>query len=98
VAGSGRTNPRDVFEFDLPAIDSATSRYRTIVGMLCEPRLRGMNDQGVTWAEVALAVLPALTTVVAGGLGWIFGRGKERRDMRRQALCELAQGRAGARR
>ena len=44
-----------------------------------------MNDQGVTWAEVALAVLPALTTLAAGVVGWLFGRGRERRDMRRQA-------------
>jgi hypothetical protein len=43
-----------------------------------------MNDDGTTLAEVSLTFIPLLTAAFAGFIGWLLGRGKERRDMRRQ--------------
>jgi hypothetical protein len=47
-----------------------------------------MNDDGITMAEVGLAFIPVLTAVVAGLIGWLLGRGKERREMRKQAYVD----------
>jgi hypothetical protein len=39
-------------------------------------------------ADFATAALPALTALMGIGLGWLIGRGRERREMRRAAYVE----------
>jgi hypothetical protein len=47
-----------------------------------------MSESGISFGEVLLAFIPILTAVLAGLLGWVIGRGRERRDMRRQAYVD----------
>jgi hypothetical protein len=47
-----------------------------------------MTRLAASFAEFATAALPALTALMGISLGWVVGRGRERREMRRAAYVE----------